>query len=103
MHEDIGSNPLFRIEVLLGRVLVTGVLSSAALLAAGIASQMAGWSAASPLIRAGLILLMATPILRVAVSVVEYARLRDWFFASTALAVLAVLLTSVGLALARAF
>jgi uncharacterized membrane protein len=42
---------------------------------------------------------MATPILRVVVSIVEYARARDWFFVTTTLAVLGVLLVSIVLAL----
>lgn len=93
---------LLRIELLLGRVLVTGVALSAILLAGGIASHLAASGTSAVLLRAGLFTLMATPILRVAVSVVEYARLRDWFFAFTALSVLGVLLTSVAIALARA-
>lgn len=93
---------LLKLEILLGRVLVTGVVASSILLAAGIVSYVAGWDAASPLLKAGLFTLMATPILRVAVSVFEYARVRDWFFTLTALAVLGVLLTSVLIALTRA-
>jgi uncharacterized membrane protein len=34
------------------------------------------------------VVLMATPILRVVVSVVEYVRMRDWFFAATTIIVL---------------
>ena len=90
-----------RLEELLGRVLVAGVVSSALLLAFGIVASLAGWDAAPLLLRSGLIALMATPILRVVVSVAEYLRLRDWLFAATALAVLMVLLTSVGVALTR--
>jgi uncharacterized membrane protein len=93
------SDPLQRLEVLLGRVLVTGVVLSASILAAGIMLSLAGWHAAPLLLRTGLIVLMATPILRVVVSLAEYLRLRDWFFSATALAVLLVLLTSVTLAL----
>ncbi len=38
---------------------------------------------------AGLVMLMATPVTRVAVSVVEYGRQRDWtFFALTGLVLL---------------
>jgi uncharacterized membrane protein len=44
---------------------------------------------------------MATPIFRVIVSLVEYVRMRDWFFSATTAAVLLVLLTSVGLAIFR--
>jgi uncharacterized membrane protein len=93
---------LLKLEVLLGRVLVTGVVISSILLAGGIVFYVAGWPAAAVLLRAGLITLMATPILRVAVSVAEYARIRDWFFTLTALTVLGVLLTSVAIALIRA-
>ena len=42
---------------------------------------------------------MATPMLRVAVSVVEAARLRDWFFIATAVAVATLLTVSVAYAL----
>ena len=94
-------DPLQRLERLLGRVLVTGVVLSASILAAGIVLTLARWPVAPLLLRAGLIVLMATPILRVVVSVAEYLRLRDCFFAATALAVLLVLLTSVTLALMR--
>jgi uncharacterized membrane protein len=94
-------DPLQRLERLLGRVLVTGVVLSASILAAGIVFTLTGWPAAPVLLRIGLIVLMATPILRVVVSVAEYVRLRDWFFSATALAVLLVLLTSVTLALMR--
>ena len=51
--------------------------------------------ATSRLLNAGLIVLMATPILRVLVSVVEYVRMRDWFFAVTTLAVVAELSVTV--------
>jgi uncharacterized membrane protein len=91
---------LLRLEELLGRVLVVGVVSSAVVLGAGLLVEFAGRDA-HPLLQLGLIVLMATPILRVAVSLVEYLRMRDWFFAATAGAVLLVLLTSVAVALAR--
>lgn len=87
-------NSLQRLEELLGRVLVGGVVLSAAVLGIGLIVQLTGRDA-HLLLRAGLIVLMATPILRVAVSLVEYLRMRDWFFATTAAAVLLVLLTSV--------
>ena len=44
-------------------------------------------------------ILIATPILRVMVSLIAYAKMRDWFFVTTTLIVFAVLLTSVLLAL----
>jgi len=46
------------------------------------------------LIQLGLLLLIATPIARVALSVVEFARERDWLYVTTTLIVLAVLIFS---------
>jgi uncharacterized membrane protein len=91
---------LQRLEIGLGRVLVVGVIVSAIVLGAGLVMEFAGANA-HPVLTGGLIVLMATPILRVAVSLVEYIRMRDWFFAATATAVLLVLLTSVTLAITR--
>jgi uncharacterized membrane protein len=91
---------LGRLEDLLGRVLVAGVVTSATILAIGLVIELTPYNA-HPVLQLGLILLMATPILRVAVSLVEYLRMRDWFFSATTAAVLVVLLTSVVLALAR--
>ena len=97
MAED---TQLSHLEDVLGRVLVTGVAASATILALGLILNLAGYNA-HPVLRVGLILLMATPILRVAVSLVEYVRMRDWFFSATTGAVLLVFLTSVALALLR--
>jgi uncharacterized membrane protein len=93
------NDQLLGLEDLLGRVLVTGVAVSGTLLAVGLAGELAGHGG-HPVLRLGLILLMATPILRVVVSLVEYVRMQDWFFVSTTAAVLLVLLTSIVLALA---
>jgi uncharacterized membrane protein len=95
MADDI---QLQSLEELLGRVLITGVVASATLLAAGLAAEFAGFNAHT-ILRLGLVLLMGTPILRVIVSLVEYVRMRDWFFSMTTAAVLLVLLTSVVLAM----
>jgi uncharacterized membrane protein len=43
----------------------------------------------------GLIALMATPMLRVAVSFVESIRTRDWFFVAATLAVVMLLASTV--------
>jgi len=48
------------------------------------------------LIQLGLLLLIATPIARVAMSVVEFAIQRDWLYVVTTLIVLAVLIYSLG-------
>ena len=98
------SNPRFeRLEVVLGRVLLGGVLSSSACLAVGLIVWMAGSYpiAANRMLAAGLIVLMATPILRVVVSLVEYVRMRDWWFAATTVVVLAVLMGAVAVALGQ--
>ena len=92
---------LERLETHLGTLLFVGVAAAASLLAIGLVLWMVNANAtvATWLLNAGLIVLMATPILRVIVSVVEYARGRDWFFVTTTLAVLGVLLVSIVLAL----
>jgi len=84
---------LARLERHLGRLLVTGVLVAASCLAVGLLFYLAdpASTVADRMLRTGLIVLMATPILRVVVSVVEYARMRDWFFAVTTMIVLAEL------------
>lgn len=94
---------LERLEVTLGRILLAGVLVASACLAVGLIMWMAGGYpiAANRVLAAGLIVLMATPILRVVVSLVEYLRMRDWLFAATTIVVLAVLMSAVGVALGQ--
>jgi len=97
-EQDLG-----RLEALLGRLLLAGVLSSTACLAVGLILSLAGRASFLQhlLLTTGLVLLMATPICRVVVSIVQYAKLRDWFFVATTLLVLAVLAGSVLFALTR--
>jgi uncharacterized membrane protein len=91
---------LERLELALGRLLQAGVLTSAACLAAG----LIGWMASGPspwangALTIGLIALMATPILRVLVSLIAYVRMRDWFFVLTTVAVFVLLAITVVLA-----
>lgn len=82
------------LERLLSTLMLRGVQVSAACLIAGLSLWLfdARPASATWLLHAGLIALMATPMLRVAVSVVEAVRLRDWFFIATT-AIVAVLLT----------
>jgi hypothetical protein len=89
-----------RLEALLGRFLLGGVLSAAGCLTAGLTLWLTRVtpSIANALLTAGLLILMATPILRVVVSLVEYTRMRDWFFATTTLVVLIVLAVTVAVA-----
>lgn len=97
----VQDNALTRLEGHLGRLLVTGVTVSAILLLAGLALFLAspGSPLAGTLLTVGLFALMGTPMLRVVVSFAEYVRMRDWFFMATTIVVLAVLATSVILAL----
>ncbi len=87
------SDPLERLELHVGRLFTAGVTVSAISLAAGLAFFLASPQspATDKLLNAGLIVLMATPMLRVLVSIVEYVRMRDWFFTLTTLAVVAEL------------
>jgi Protein of unknown function (DUF1634) len=89
-----------RLENLLGRLLLGGVLSSAVCLAAGLTVSLihASPSATNLLLTTGLMILMATPVLRVVVSLVEYFRMRDWFFVATTLMVLIVLFVTLSVA-----
>jgi uncharacterized membrane protein len=112
-----------RFRTVVSAVLATGVAISASLIAAGfLASFVAGWqgsplgtggggSAATtdfsdlpsrlarlePLAvsQLGLLVLLATPVARVAASVLGFALERDRLYAIITLAVLAVLLTSI--------
>lgn len=86
------------LETLLGRLMLAGVIGSAGLLLAGVAMFLAGAGQTSAVLSAGLFALMATPVLRVAVSIVESIRTRDWFFVLTTVAVMVLL----GLTLAHA-
>ena len=94
------THELNRLEDLLGRVLVTGVIASATTLGLGLAIDLLT-GRGHLVLMVGLFLLMATPIFRVIVSLVEYIRIRDWFFTATTGAVLLVLLTSVLFAILR--
>jgi uncharacterized membrane protein len=91
------SDALARLEQHVGRLFVVGVATSAAILAVGLGLFLftPDSPAALGLLNAGLLVLMATPMLRVLLSVVEYVRMGDWFFAATTLAVMAELSVAV--------
>ena len=80
-------------ERTLTRTMLAGVWISSALLAAGLVTLLAfGHSRAGDgLLRFGLLTLMATPVLRVMLSIVEALRQRDWFWVWTTAAVVVVL------------
>jgi len=84
---------LGRLEVVIGRLLRAGVLASSLCLACGLILTIAGISSAMAhmTLSAGLLVLLATPVARVIVSVAEYLRERDWMFVSLTLGVLLAL------------
>jgi uncharacterized membrane protein len=82
------------LEGLLGRLMLAGVMLSAASLAIGLALWLAAGEG-TRLLNFGLIVLLATPMLRVAVSFLEAVRLRDWFFVGATLTVVLLLSASV--------
>src|SRR5207248_1278315 len=86
-----------RMENAIGRVLRIGVTTSSVCLALGLALSLLGASRAASnlLLTAGLVILMATPVGRVVISVGEYALERDWFFVVMTSIVLLELLGSV--------
>ena len=94
---------LLQLELTLGRLLQAGVIASAVCLASGLIAWMARGASefSSAALTLGLLVLMATPILRVAVSLVVYIRMRDWFFVATTVMVFVLLAVTVGLALAK--
>lgn len=86
-----------RLERIIGVVLRVGVMSSSLCLAAGLVSAVLGGHAlADWLLQAGLIILMATPVARVMVSIADYAAERDWaFVALTAIVLIEVAMGAV--------
>ena len=85
-----------RLERWLATILGWGTALSASLLALGLLMELAGIErgVAVGLTGAGLVILMATPLVRVAASVGEYLLARDWLFASLTGIVLATLVAS---------
>jgi uncharacterized membrane protein len=84
------NDSLGALEARLGRLFITGLTISASALAIGLVVYLIAPDApaALALLIAGLVILMATPLLRVLVSIVEYVRLGDWFFVTTTVIVL---------------
>jgi uncharacterized membrane protein len=89
-----------RLAPLLGKILGAGAVVSTVLLALGLVLDLARVAPglSTGLMHAGLIVLMATPLARVVVSVVEYVLARDWLFATLTAGVLAILLGSLAVA-----
>ena len=87
------------LEAMMGRLLRIGVLTSTALLVAGLLISIAGiGDLAHGLLSAAVIILLATPAARVVMSIVEYVRERDWLFVTLTMIVLLTLTGSVAAA-----
>ena len=85
------------LERRLGRVLTVGTRISTAVLVSGLAVTFAlpgSPHLAHALLTAGLLVLLLTPVARVAVSVVGYVSERDWWFVLYTGIVLALLIAS---------
>lgn len=81
----------FQLEERLGTILRVGVYASSVCLGVGLVLSLAtnAVTISAWLMTAGLVMLMATPVARVAASVVEYGVHRDWtFFTLTAIVLL---------------
>jgi len=91
---DRGSSAL---ELTIGRVLRLGVGASSVLLAAGLLLALIHEAdgVAPIVLTTAIVVLLATPAARVAISVVEYVRERDWLFVALTLIVLLTLAGSV--------
>jgi hypothetical protein len=98
-REDVGT-----FEALLSRLMLASVTISALSLAGGLViwfaqreATIGGW-----LLRLGLMMLMATPILRVALAVAASIRAKDWSFVATTIGVVLLLAITLERALSLA-
>ena len=96
MNPDRGNAPATSLERVIGVVLRAGVMASSACLAVGLLlALLTGDSGlAGILLHAGIIVLLATPVARVIVSIVQYASQRDWAFTALTAIVLLELMAS---------
>jgi uncharacterized membrane protein len=96
----VSVDPLARTEARIGRLLTIGTRVSTTLLAVGLALSLIVPSSDAPhrLLALGLVALMATPVARVAASVVGFFGQRDWWFVLYTSIVLALLLASIAAA-----
>jgi uncharacterized membrane protein len=84
-----------RLERVISVVLRAGVVTSSVCLGAGLALSLFGAGQATHLLlSAGVIVLLATPVVRVLVSIAEYTAERDWAFVALTAIVLVELAAS---------
>ena len=98
MSADRGNATGSELERVIGVVLLAGVRTSSACLAVGLllALLMGDSGIARVLLHVGIIVLLATPLARVIVSIVQYASERDWpFTALTAIVLLELMASAV--------
>lgn len=69
-----------QLELMIGRVLRLGVMTSTACLTVGLVLALTQPQSPPSLLNVGILLLIATPAARVALSIVEYAIARDRLF-----------------------
>ena len=88
------------LEITIGQVLRLGVRGSSVLLAAGLLMTLLDErNRVAPILLTGAtVILLATPVARVVISVVEYVRERDWLFVALTAIVLLTLAGSVAVA-----
>jgi uncharacterized membrane protein len=101
-HENtVRDREMTRLELVIGKVLFAGVATSSVCLAVGLGLSLLGGmaSVAGLLLSAGIVILLATPVARVIVSMIDYLIARDWIFAGLTTIVLVELLASVAAAL----
>lgn len=96
MSADRGSERTAPLERIIGTVLRAGVMASSVCLAAGLVLSLAtgGGALSGFLMNAGIIVLLATPVARVVVSIAQYVSQRDWAFATLTFIVLLELAAS---------
>src|SRR5207247_1384372 len=81
-----------RLDLQIGRLLGVGVAASSVCLGLGLAISIASPDAGVLVMRAGLVILIATPPARVVLTIFEYATERDWRFVALSTIVLAELM-----------
>ena len=85
-----------RLEEIIGTVLRAGVIASSVCLAVGLVLSLltGGGAVTGFLLNTGIVVLLATPVVRVIVSTVQYVSERDWTFATLTFIVLLELAAS---------
>jgi uncharacterized membrane protein len=99
--DRVPARTALRLEHVIGIVLRAGVMTSSACLVVGLVLAVVNGEggAAGLLLHTGIVVLLATPVARVVVSIVQYAIDRDWMFTLLTAIVLVELLASAAAAL----